>query len=480
MSEVRAQPRIAGRPLRAQLTRKAAGPVSNLDRFARLAALKPARSGPARPAVLRAPEEEDALARALGAGVARNHFGEHLAVRNWFSTPAFDEPSPVALELLSRGKDESVSRRTRAALGDPEKWLFLDTETTGLAGGTGTYAFLIGLAWWDAGGLQVEQLFMRDFAEEHSLLHELSARIAERPVLVTFNGKSFDWPLLESRFTMTRSIAVPRLSAHLDLLHPARALWKLRLGSVRLSDLERHVLDAPRLGWRRDDDISSALIPQFYFDYLRGGAAEPLVGVARHNQMDLRGLAALFGKINSLLAAQQEADGEIDSRDLFGLSRFLQRRGEPDRAERTCAQAIDLGLPSEIHPKACRELAALAKRRGDHEQAAALWLELAASPQDAVHACEQLAIHYERRAKDLPRAAEFATLALAKLRQARSRSRDPYAAAGTQRLEGRIQRRVDRLNEKLRSSRESENAPLLATLERRSPSSAKRRAAHSG
>jgi len=102
---------------------------------------------------------------------------------------------------------------------------------------------------------------MRDFSEEHSLLHELSARLAERPVLVTFNGKSFDWPLLENRFTMTRAIRVPSLAAHLDLLHPARALWKLRLGSVRLVELERHVLDAARLGWHREDDVSSALIP---------------------------------------------------------------------------------------------------------------------------------------------------------------------------------------------------------------------------
>ncbi len=124
--------------------------------------------------------------------------------------------------------------------------------------------------------------------------------IAERPVLVTFNGKTFDWPLLESRFTMTRSIKVPQLSAHLDLLHPARALWKLRLGSVRLVELERQVLDAPRLGWHREDEVISSLIPQLYFDYLRGGSAYPLAGVLKHNQMDLRGLAALYGKIDSL------------------------------------------------------------------------------------------------------------------------------------------------------------------------------------
>src|SRR6266481_4120061 len=290
-------------------------------KFSRLSALKSAHPAAARPAALRAPDEEDSLARLLGAGVAKNHFGEHLSIRNWFSTPEYSEPSSASLDLLSRSRDEALSRRTRAALADPEKWLFLDTETTGLAGGTGTYAFLVGLAWWDAGGLQVEQFFMRDFSEEHSLLHELSARVASRPVLVTFNGKSFDWPLLESRFTMTRSITVPKLAAHLDLLHPARALWKLRLGSVRLVELERHVLDAPRRGWHREDDVASALIPQLYFDYLRGGPAEPLAGVVRHNQMDLRGLAALFGKINTLLSEPADSANEIESLDLFGLSR---------------------------------------------------------------------------------------------------------------------------------------------------------------
>src|SRR5258708_29375346 len=231
------------------------------DRFSHLAALKPTRPIPARPAAIRTPDEADSLGRLLGAGVARNHFGEHLAVRNWFSAPEFTDPSPTTLELLSRTRDESLSRKTRTALQDPGKWLFLDTETTGLAGGTGTYAFLIGLAWWDAGGLQVEQFFMRDFAEEHSLLHELSHRIAERPVLVTFNGKSFDWPLLENRFTMTRSIALPKLAAHLHLLHPARPFFQLRLSSVRRVELERHVLYAPPPGWHREHDVSSALFP---------------------------------------------------------------------------------------------------------------------------------------------------------------------------------------------------------------------------
>jgi uncharacterized protein YprB with RNaseH-like and TPR domain len=449
------------------------------DKFSRLAALKPARAMPVRPSGLRAPDETDALSRLLGAGIARNHYGEHLAILNWFATPEFSAPSPVALDLLTkaparqnaasgryknRERDDSIWRRTRAAVQKPEKWLFLDTETTGLAGGTGTYAFLVGLAWWDAGGLQVEQLFLRDFSEEHSLLQELSARLAERPVLVTFNGKSFDWPLLENRFTMTRAIRVPSLAAHLDLLHPARALWKLRLGSVRLVELERHVLDAARLGWHREDDVPSALIPQYYFDYLRGGSAAPLAGVVKHNQMDLRGLAALFGKINSLLDEREASYQAADSRDLFGLSRYLNRRGENERAHSMCAQALGAGLPAEFRPQATRELAIMARRRGDVQRAASLWLELVHDPQDGVAACEHLAIHYERNARDLQRAVEFAQLALAKLERQCSHSRDPYATARAASAEKKLLCRLERLRHRIERSagRARARAPLLA------------------
>jgi uncharacterized protein YprB with RNaseH-like and TPR domain len=426
------------------------------DKFSRLAALKPTRAKASNSPALRVPEAEDSLSCLVGAAVATNHYGEHVSVRNWFSSPEFAEPADLTLELLSRTRDAAISKRTRAALADPARWLFLDTETTGLAGGTGTHAFLVGLAWWDSGGLQAEQLFMRDFAEEHSILHELAARLAERPVLVTFNGKSFDWPLLETRFTMTRAISTPRLAAHLDLLHPARALWKLRLGSVRLVELERHVLDAPKLGWHREDDVVSAMIPQHYFDYLRGGPADPLAAVVRHNQMDLRGLAALVGKIDQLVAVGNDQDQEVDSLDLFGLSRFLQRRGDSGRAHAACAQALDLGLPAEFRPQARRELALLAKRRGDHENAALLWREVAAepagNPQDGIHACEQLAIYCERRLRDFAQAAEFSQLALAKVRRVRAASRDPYTGARLARLEQKLLNRIARLALRIRST----------------------------
>ncbi len=428
------------------------------DKYSRLAALRPARPGLSRPAALRAPNREDFLSQLLGAGIATNHYGEHICVRNWFSSPEFASPSDLTLDLLSRSRDETVSKRMRKALANPEKWLFLDTETTGLSGGTGTYAFLVGLAWWDAGGLQVEQLFLRDFAEEHSILHEVAARLAERPVLVTFNGKTFDWPLLENRFTMTRAIAVPRLAAHLDLVHPARALWRLRLGSVRLVDLERHVLDPVRLGWHRDDDVASTVIPQQYFDFLRGGPVEPLVAILRHNQMDLRGLAALFGKINALLGGEP-GNEKVESLDLFGLSRFLRRRGDPQRAHSTCAQAIELGLPFEVDRQARCELALLAKRRGDHHDAAALWRELAKDEQNGVQACEQLAIYYERRRKDPRRALEFAQLALAKTRRMQSFAADPRDGKRGTRREQSLANRVARLKLRVAGGALSYSAP---------------------
>ena len=435
------------------------------EKFSRLAALKPARPIRSLPVAMREPNEEDAVARLLGAMVASNHFGEHLAIRNWYSSPEFAAPSFRTLELLSHARDESFSRKIRAALENSEKWLFLDTETTGLAGGTGTYAFLIGLAWWDSCGLQVEQILMRDFTEEFSALQQLAQRIAERPVLVTFNGKSFDWPLLENRFTMTRSIATPKIAAHLDLLHPARALWKPRLGSVRLAELERQVLDAPRLGWCRDDDITSSLIPQFYFDYLRGGPVEPLAGVVRHNQMDLRGLAALFGKINEMLSESASELNEVGSLDLFGLSRFLQRRGASDRAQTACAKALELGLPAEFRAKASRELAQMSKQRGEHARAAEIWLRLAGDPHDGVHACEQLAIYYERHEKDASRAAQFAKLAIATLRRQRSGSRDPLFTARAERLERRFLQRLARLERKSRPSSRSQSRGAPPAME---------------
>jgi hypothetical protein len=248
------------------------------------------------------------------------------------------------------------------------------------------------------------------------------------------------------------------------------------LGSVRLVELERHVLDAPRLGWHRDEDVLSSMIPQHYFDYIRGGPAGPLAAVIRHNQMDLRGLAAILARIDGLLAAAERADQDVESLDLFGLSRFLNKRGDRDRAHSACSQALDIGLPAEHRPKARRELAQHAKRRGDHAHAVSLWQELAAEAAgaagetdviDAIHGCEQLAMYHERRTKDLDRASEFICLALAKIKRLRAASRSLYATPKLARIEEKLLNREARLRHRIESKRE--RAQSLPLLQREAP-----------
>lgn len=383
-------------------------------------------------------EASEQLALLLGAAVKSNRYGEHLALRRWFAEPNAFEPHPDSLRLLAPDAPKEAR--------NPERWLFLDTETTGLAGGTGTYAFIVGIAWWDAGGLEVEQFFMRDHSEEHSVLLALRERLAERPVLVTFNGKSFDWPLLETRFRMTRVITPRKPLAHLDLLHPARQLWRLRLGTARLPELEKHVL-----GWERGIDVQSELIPQIYFDFLRGGPAEPLVPIFRHNQMDLRGLAALAGRVFSLLASPQES--ECDALELYGVSRILTRRGEFERARELYARTLEAGLSEEIGRNARRELARLAKRGRDYALATSLWEQLSALPTgnaQAIEALVELAIHHEHRGRDSARAAQATHEALAQL-SAGLRSRN--ITLGKYRiLRSRLEHRLARLNRKLSRS----------------------------
>lgn len=419
------------------------------DPFAGLAALKPAR----RSAVGHAtetrglspeiPEGSARLAQLLGAMPARNRFGEHLALRRWFSESIGCEPpdraDETALRLLAPDAPTDIA--------DPQQWLFLDTETTGLMGGTGTYAFLVGIAWWDAGGLEVEQFFMRDHSEEHSLLVALAERMAERRVLVTFNGKTFDWPLLETRYRMTRAIRPTAPRAHLDFLHPARALWRMQLGSARLPELERHVL-----GWDRGVDIDSSLIPAIYFDFLRGGSPDPLVPIFHHNQMDLRGLAGVAARTLSLLA-DPEARGR-DAFELFGVSRICERRGHEARAR----QLYERSIASELSPDAARlarkSLARLAKKEKDFSAACEMWTQMLGDSRsqgpvsrDALDAYEQLAIHCERREGDPRRAAALVRQALGELRRASRLG--TFSAFICLRYRQRFEKRLARLERKI-------------------------------
>ncbi len=402
-------------------------------RWSRIAALRPVspvtRTG-APPQGVAAPNAQR-LIEILGAEKRNNRFGEHLVVRRRFAEPKLFEAAPRALRLLAPDASHENS--------DPCRWLFLDTETTGLAGGTGTYAFLVGVAWWENDGFAVQQYFMRNHAEEASLLLELAEVLAERRTLVTFNGKSFDWPLLETRYRMSRIGPAHPPPLHLDLLHPSRQLFRLRLKSVALSELERHVLALDR-----GPDIPSETIPGRYFEFLRGGPVEPVAEIFHHNQMDLRGLAALAAHITRLL--EQPDSAACESSELFGLSRLLQRRGEEELAFLTYERALSSGLPVEAERVAKQEMALSARRRGRLERANELWQELVEEDDPAPEAHEHLAIYYEHHARELDRAAGLTRQALVRLREALSSRRISFEYY--QRWHARFHHRLARLESK--------------------------------
>jgi uncharacterized protein len=238
------------------------------------------------------------------------------------------------------------------------------------------------------------------------------------------------------------------LRAHLDLLHPARQLWRMRLPSVRLTELEKHVL-----GWDRGPDMWSAMIPQLYFDYLRGGAVEPLADIFLHNRHDLRGLAALSAKVLALLAEPESA--ECEPLDLFGLSRLLRRRGEMQLSRRIYERALTAGLPGELDRVARRELARLAKRDRDFERATELWEGMVepqhGSPESeegsadaALEAYEQLAIHYEHQVRQPERAAALTREALTALGHALAAGN--LSPAARRKLRARLEHRLERLS----------------------------------
>jgi hypothetical protein len=220
---------------------------------------------------------------------------------------------------------------------------------------------------------------------------------------------------------------------------------------VRLTDLERHVLsESGPLAWTRRGDLDSALIPQLYFDHLRGMGSAPLASVFRHNEMDLRALAMLSGRICGLLDRDPEAPADRSPEralDLYGMSRLLGRRRDA-RAQPACEMAITTGLPAGVERMAQRELAHMAKHEGDYARAAAIWEQLASArgasaAESAIEACEQLAIHFEHRARQPERAAEWTETALRQLRAATR-----LEPARARRLEARLAHRQQRLARK--------------------------------
>jgi uncharacterized protein len=294
---------------------------------------------------------------------------------------------------------------------DPAKLIYLDTETTGLAGGTGTCAFLIGVGAVEGSQFVVRQIFLRNYPEEKAALAALAEILGEYEGVVTFNGKTFDIPLLETRYTLARMRSPFTRMPHFDLLHPSRRLWKLRLTSCELTNLERHIL-----GIEREGDVDGADIPKIYFDYLRSGHAASLQPVFYHNALDIVTLAALGVEMARVL---REEEGALDSSlDLFSLSRIFERARVPDRASAACREALRQGLPENVESQALWQLAAQHKKEREHAQAVELWSELSRRDEPlALRALEELAIHFEHRQRNAVAALSFTHSALGRLQQ---------------------------------------------------------------
>lgn len=335
-----------------------------------------------------------------------------------------DEPlSPAACanpEALAK-----LALDPRLANLDPSRVLFLDTETTGLMGGTGTLAFLIGFAWFEDGALRAEQLLLTQPGREVPMLRRLAERLAEASAIVTYNGKSFDWPLLRNRFVLNR-VPLPEVRGHLDLLHCARRVFKYRLESVRLVDVETDVLGFVRVG-----DVDGGEIPELYWQFLRTGDGSLLEPILEHNAHDVVALAAIMGRLAAGFDGNSDGHDPHDNMDRIGYAEVARRNRDHDKAlELARAAGHDLGA------RALGVVADLERRAGNVDAAVAALtraLETGVTGRDAALVHLTMAKLCEHRLKDLARALEHARHTL------RAEGRDKH-----ERRIARLERRLSR------------------------------------
>ncbi len=322
--------------------------------------------------------------------------------------------------------------------------LFLDLETTGLFGGAGTQAFLVGCAAIDGESIRVRQFLLPGFEHERALLAEMRAWAAHHGALCTYNGRSFDVPLIETRFMFHRVPCPLDGVPHLDMLHAARRLWRQRPlttgtpdpddSSCSLSVLEKHIAGLHRVG-----DVPGYEIPSRFFRFVRDGDARPLEAVLEHNRLDLISLAAVLARAITLIT---RGPGEArTAQEAYGLARVYERAGADDNAEASLLRTVDfarsVGAEPEVHAEALRRLAWIRRRARRVHEAADAWRELASLPRCAAslrrEAKEALAIHYEHRSKNLQAARDHALDLLSDLDA----------------NHGRVRYRLDRLERKI-------------------------------
>lgn len=374
-----------------------------------------------------------------------------------------DRLKPVAARQNHRNGPEAKGRRSgskETALGrgrgaapdadaappiEAERLLFLDTETTGLGVGAGNVPFMIGIGYNEPadGRFVVEQTLIRHPGEEKAMLQYLLGQMNGKTHLVTYNGRSFDWPVLTGRFILNGWRPSGTEPGHLDFLHPSRALWRNTLESCRLSRIEEE-----RLGVGRTDDVLGSLAPELYMRYLSDGDAAHLEGVYLHNERDILTLVTLATHFAGLLAGDVTggtSPGRLPegAEELYRTAAWLDAHGKPELAE-----PLFRALGERRETSAARWwllAAARWKRLGRYEEAIALWERAAElAERSALPSCEahvELAMHYEHRAKNIAAALRYAELALdLALRRPASPRQPARALAEREALRGRVER----------------------------------------
>lgn len=342
---------------------------------------------------------------ALGGSWCERGGGRSFVVRHIVEPGARHGAQAVGM-LADRLRTASTAASIVGAHLARAPFLFFDLETTGLSGGAGTYAFLVGCGWFEEGAFVTEQHLLLDPPAEPAMLQAVACAVESAGALVTFNGKSFDAPLLETRYLFHRlESPCPRLP-HIDLLHPARRFW----GGTLDAGCSLATLEARLLGVRRVADVPGFEIPRRYFHFVRSGDASPLAVVLEHNRLDLLSLAALTAQLFQLV--EEGADSARDAREALALGRVYVRAALPDRAERSFERALAMSRDPVVRLEALRALAVGARRQQRHDEAAAHWQAMLAVPRCPPplvrEAVEALAIHHEHRERDLDAAKVFA------------------------------------------------------------------------
>ena len=320
---------------------------------------------------------------------------------------------PISMGLQIPGHILSfLSRDAEFAGLDLSSAVFLDLETTGLAGGTGTLPFLVGLAYYRDDRFKVTQFFLSEMAEEDRLIRELAQFIRDMGFksVVTYNGKAFDMPLVETRFAMHRTPCPLRGLPHLDFLFSARNLWKHKHDSCRLFNLAQQIVQA-----ERSEDIPGAEIPLRYFQYIRNGDFSLIDPILYHNQEDLLSLLGVV-VAGAVLVERNRAGaerGEDDAMDLYGVAKLFERAGDTTTSAALLEKALagGRGLTAEVSQNARKKLSHHFKKNKDWEKALAFWQEMAAG--DEVDCFRELSMYFEHTAKDHGEAIRAATEGLA-------------------------------------------------------------------